>query len=67
MNLNIRVKHPENLPFLGHFTDPVDLSSAILPLTMQLETEHIEEVRVCLCVYVLHVLYVCEARLTYFL
>jgi len=50
MNLNIRVKHPENLPFLGHFTDPVDLSSAILPLTMQLETEHIEEVRVCLCV-----------------
>jgi len=43
MELNIRVKHPENLPFLGHFLDPVDLSKAVLPLTMQLESEQIEE------------------------
>lgn len=43
MELSIRLKHPDKLPFIGHFTDPIDLSNAMKPVTMQLETENIED------------------------
>ena len=43
MDLPIRVKHPDVLPFVGMFSDPLDVAKAVKPLTMQLEQEKIEE------------------------
>jgi hypothetical protein len=41
MDLPIRVKNPEKLPFIGQFADVIDISQAKLPLRMQVSKRSI--------------------------